>query len=215
MWLGVLSLSLSLSLKTSRKGRFLMGRGGGRSPPGVSFSCGRYYIRFVYTMARSRSSQKRSISQRRRRAEKSCRIHGRRVRNRRTRGGGCGCGGQSGASTVSVPPNMASSLFKGGEPSPGFNQVPKDALYPLNSYNNDPNYGVVASRQTNAFMGGKRARGRNTRGRTRGGGLMSTTVTGLQNAVLSTNIAASPYASTSQFFQAPYTKYGPENTPLV
>ena len=110
---------------------------------------------------------------------------------------------------------MTSSLLKGGEPSPGFNQVPKDALYPLNSYNSDPHYGAVASRQTNAFMGGKRARGRNTRGRTRGGGLMSTMVTGLQNAVLSTNIAASPYASTSQFFEIPYAKYSVENPPLA
>lgn len=165
-------------------------------------------------MARSRSSRKRSISRRRMRAEKSCRIHGRRVRSRRNRGGGCGCGGQTGASADSVLPNMA-SVFKGGEPSPGFNQVPKDVLYPLNSYNNDPNYGVVASRQTNAFMGGKRASGRKTRGRKRGGGIMSATVPALQNAVLATNIAVSPYGSTSQFFQAPYTKYGPENPPTA
>jgi hypothetical protein len=41
VWLGVLSLSLSLSLKTSRKGRFLMGRGGGgEAPRGCLFRVG-------------------------------------------------------------------------------------------------------------------------------------------------------------------------------
>jgi hypothetical protein len=113
---------------------------------------------------------------------------------------------------------MTSSLFKGGEPSPGFNQVPKHALYPLNSYNNDPNYDVVASRQTNAFIGGRRhsrRRPRHEKKQEGGAGIVGSIMNGLQNSVMAMSSSANPYAPSSYYYESPYRQYTQENRAMA
>ena len=82
--------------------------------------------------------------------QKQSRQHKRRVqsrkqkRNQNKNGGGCSC------------------LFSGGSgvvgASPGLALLNNQSYYPVNTFNNDPNYNVVASRQTDAFLmkGGRR-----------------------------------------------------------
>ena len=83
--------------------------------------------------------------------QKQSRQHKHRVQTRKQKqnqkrnGGGCSC------------------LFSGGSgvagTTPGLALLSNQSYYPVNTYNNDPNYNVVASRQTDAFLmkgGGRR-----------------------------------------------------------
>lgn len=86
--------------------------------------------------------------------QKQSRQHKHRVLSRKQKqnqnrnGGGCKC------------------IFSGGSgvagTTPGLALLNNQSYYPVNSYNNDPNYNVVASRQTDAFLtkGGRKLKRR-------------------------------------------------------
>jgi len=68
--------------------------------------------------------------------------------NQKRNGGGCNCIFSGGSAVVGTTPGLA--------------LLNNQSYYPVNSYNNDPNYNVVASRQTDAFLmkGGRKLKRR-------------------------------------------------------
>ena len=135
------------------------------------------------------------------------------------RGGGCGC-----QNNGLMNPG---SLFSGGNAvvlgSPqDFAQLSDKNYYPLNTENANPNYSVIASRQTDNILvkGGKKQRkqrnktsgGTKTRSgkKTRGGSNI------LNNALSYTMVGANEYSgvnNSNNFFSQPYERYTVENPP--
>ena len=128
------------------------------------------------------------------------------------RGGGCGC-----QNNALMTPR---SLFSGGNavvlgPAQDLTQL-ADKYYPLNTENANPNYSVIASRQTDNILvkGGKKQRKQRNKTRsgkkTRGGSNI------LNNALSYTMVGANEYSgvnNSNNFFSQPYERYTVENPP--
>jgi hypothetical protein len=132
------------------------------------------------------------------------------------KGGNCGCAGKG------------TGLFLGGDSSAGtfrntLLDLPSTNYYPLNKYDNDPNYGVIASRQTGNFVVGGGKRHRKTRrgvsqthkrNKRRGGNLIGAGPGTLQSMVSNAVVGSNDYApNNSQFFSTPYSMYSSVNPP--
>ena len=134
------------------------------------------------------------------------------------RGGGCGC-----QNNVLMNPG---SLFSGGNavvlgPAQDLTQL-ADKYYPLNTENANPNYSVIASRQTDNILvkGGKKQRKQrnktNRKSKTRGGKKTSGGSNILNNALSYTMVGANEYSGVNNgnnFFSQPYERYTVENPP--
>ena len=158
--------------------------------------------------------------------QKQSRQHKRRVQSRKQKrnhnknGGGCSC------------------LFSGGSgvvgASPGLALLNNQSYYPVNTFNNDPNYNVVASRQTDAFLmkGGRRRmstgrrmstarrmskngkkrmlKSRKIRGGSSSGTLVGNTIDTLTSATSATVVGANSFNGASAM---PYTRFVTEMPP--
>jgi len=132
---------------------------------------------------------------------------------RRKRGGNCGCNQNS----------TLAQMFKGGSvlvgPSHGFTQLAGQHYQPLNTYNHDPNYSVIAEGQTQNFIhGGKRRTQHNKKLRGGSAGtIMGAAVNGLNTAVSATVVGSTNYGGImpSNFFSQPYDRYTNLNTPIA
>ena len=138
--------------------------------------------------------------------------------NQKRNGGGCNC------------------LFSGGSAvvgtTPGLSLLNNLSYYPVNTYNNDPNYNVVASRQTDAFLmkGGRKNRrrmstarrmskngkkrvlkSRKIRGGSSSGTLVGNTIDMLKSATNSTVVGATSFDGVNM--NMPYSRYINEYPP--
>jgi hypothetical protein len=138
----------------------------------------------------------------------------RKNKNRKIRGGSCGC------SSTGAP-----FLMGGGGFTNTLLSFPHNNYYPLNPYNNDPNYQVVDSRLTGSIQtGGKRTPHRKASRKTtakrrscsvrrvKGGGFMSAGVSALNNAVSATVTGANDFGN-GNFFQSQPSMYSNINPP--
>jgi hypothetical protein len=142
-------------------------------------------------MHRKRTLSKRHIKPRKNRGKSH-----RKIRSRKSSGGGCGCNSTS----------PISKFFVGGSTGATTNSLlalPANNYYPLNDYSKDPNYLVVSSGQTGNFVrssGGGKSR-RNKRGRkrdhktraTKGGGYITAAADSLKPVVSATVVGANSY----------------------
>jgi hypothetical protein len=139
------------------------------------------------------------------------------------RGGGCGC-----QNNVLMNPG---SLFSGGNAvvlgnAQDLAQLSDKNYYPLNTENANPNYSVIASRQTDNFLvkGGKKQRNKSItrksitsgKSKTRGGKKTRGGSNILNNALSYTMVGANEYPglnNSNNFFSQPYERYTVENPP--
>lgn len=154
--------------------------------------------------------------------QKQSRQHKRRVQSRKHKqnqkrnGGGCSCLFSGGSGVVGATPGLA--------------LLNNQSYYPVNTYNNDPNYNVVASRQTDAFLmkGGRKLKRRMSTGRRmskngkkrvvksrkiRGGNsgtLVGNTINTLTSATSATLVGANSFNGASAM---PYTRFVTEMPP--
>ena len=151
--------------------------------------------------SKSKTSKRHRLSRRRRRVL---------TKKSRRNGGGCGCG-LNNVSSASRPFFTGGNLSQG--PTPGLGELAGKYHYPLNTYNFDPNYGGIASRQTENIVmkGGKRRRGSRKTG---GANITGALISGLSSATQNSVVGANSYMKTN-YFSAPFERYTAANPPLA
>lgn len=164
--------------------------------------------------------RKHTLSKRHKKHRKNRGKSHRKIRSRKSSGGGCGCNSTSPISHFFVGGTGDSTAAT----TNSLLALPANNYYPLNDYSKDPNYLVVSAGQTGNFVrssGGGRSR-RNKKGRkhnhktrsVKGGGYVTDAVSTLTPAVTATVVGANSYGlGGASFTPPPYSMYTATNPP--